>query len=774
MRSIYLDRGWKFTREGLGPHDLLSDHARDIIKQYSDGVIVEDLDEKDWKNVTLPHDMLLEGEYTRSYIKDYGNRLFLSGSLEAVIGWYRKKFYLGGELEGKRFILHFDGAGREVRVYLNESFVCKSISRSGAFDVDVTDVIRTGEENVNILAVRVDSSEPDLPWYQGGGIYDHVRLEVLEQADIVDDDILVETVYEADADKAVINIDCPVSVSDGIDHDLEIDVSIMDHEGNSMASADSALSVGPASSSHCHLKLEMSSPVLWECDSPALYSAVLTLTDKMTDRKSVHVRNFGIRSMSYYQGRGNYLNFKPINITGVSIYRDHAGCGVAVPDSIKEFRLVRLKELGFNAIRFAGGAASRHDLELCDRLGFLVYNEIGFEANAEESAAELRKMIRISRNHPSVYCYGIRGLGSSLAELCSGMDHLRTLSSIAEKEDPQRLFAVGIKHNKDADIDWDGIEQLFTIADVISSLGDNDFTDRLCDRFPEAPVMLGCIETPAWVRNCWVCVQRKIDYRDAIRGLVEADRLIRRRAEHSLGFFLATAYDHRGDPQPLEYPAVLSQTGLLDACGYMKDVSWYWKSRLGSEPIAWLFPGWEDIEQLDKPVDIYAFSNLDTVELSSGRKSLGRIKVPESGIVKWEGVGEQEEPLHIRGWHKYKKLIDKTEDFSGSPFNIRIEPADDSIVIGDGDVIIMNLSLLDVNGNVSKSAEDWISLRVSGAGVFAGCGNGAPLDHDSDLNPHRKAFHGRMQFLIRVTGKGNLIKVSASTDKLRTECTITL
>ena len=96
-----------------------------------------------------------------------------------------------------------------------------------------------------------------------------------------------------------------------------------------------------------------------------------------------------------------------MKIKGVCIHQDHAGVGVAVPDSIIDFRLRRLKEMGCNAIRSLAQCAARELLDACDRLGFLVMDENRHFNPAPDYMAQLEWLVRRDRNHPSVILWSV-------------------------------------------------------------------------------------------------------------------------------------------------------------------------------------------------------------------------------------------------------------------------------------------------------------------------------------------------------------------------------
>src|SRR5207237_6794679 len=84
------------------------------------------------------------------------------------------------------------------------------------------------------------------------------------------------------------------------------------------------------------------------------------------------------------------------------------GCvGVAVPESLWEFRSRKLEEMGANAYRTAHKPPSKELLDDCDRMGMMVMDENRHFNDAPEYLGQLEWMVRRDRNHPSVILWSI-------------------------------------------------------------------------------------------------------------------------------------------------------------------------------------------------------------------------------------------------------------------------------------------------------------------------------------------------------------------------------
>ena len=121
------------------------------------------------------------------------------------------------------------------------------------------------------------------------------------------------------------------------------------------------------------------------------------------------------------------------------------------------------------------------------------------------------------------------------------------------------------------------------------------------------------------------------------------------------GVFFWTGLDYRGEPNPLKYPAVGSEFGLLDYCGFPKDEAFYLKAWWTDEPVLHVFPHWNpsvvpgastvisstpDVisSEVEKSIDVWVYANCDEVELRLNGRSLGRKAMPRNGHLVWEDV----------------------------------------------------------------------------------------------------------------------------------------
>lgn len=175
---------------------------------------------------------------------------------------------------------------------------------------------------------------------------------------------------------------------------------------------------------------EISSPALWSPASPALYTLVSKLYDgkRLLDSEEI---TFGFRWFEWTADKGFFLNGEHYYFRGANVHQDQAGWGDAVTDAAARRDVRLMKEAGFDMIRGSHYPHSPAFTDACDREGMLFWSEAPFWStagpkedggwtagayplNAADTAAfeadvlrQLEEMIRIHRNHPSVFAWSM-------------------------------------------------------------------------------------------------------------------------------------------------------------------------------------------------------------------------------------------------------------------------------------------------------------------------------------------------------------------------------
>jgi beta-galactosidase/beta-glucuronidase len=172
--TLSLDQGWRFH---------LGDVTDTVDPSY---------DDHEWRRVDVPHDYVVEGTFDRTnpFVYPGMNTSWYSlhGFLPVQPAMYRKTISIPAEAKGKRLWLEFDGVFSNSRYWLNGRDIGSQYSGYTRSRFDITEAADYGGKN--ILVVRVDPRY-DGWWYEGGGIYRHVRLVMVDPVHIAPDGVFV-------------------------------------------------------------------------------------------------------------------------------------------------------------------------------------------------------------------------------------------------------------------------------------------------------------------------------------------------------------------------------------------------------------------------------------------------------------------------------------------------------------------------------------------------------------------------------------------------------
>ncbi len=151
-------------------------------------------DDSAWRVVDVPHDYVVEGTIQKTNpfpdvtIGRDGSWYPLHGYLPVQPAVYRKALAIPANAKGKRLWLEFDGVFSNSRYWVNGREVGSQYSGYTRSCFDITEAVDCG--GTNILTVQVDPRY-DGWWYEGGGIYRHVRLVTVDPVHVVPDGVFV-------------------------------------------------------------------------------------------------------------------------------------------------------------------------------------------------------------------------------------------------------------------------------------------------------------------------------------------------------------------------------------------------------------------------------------------------------------------------------------------------------------------------------------------------------------------------------------------------------
>jgi hypothetical protein len=440
--KININREWKFK---------LGDNKGAETESYNDD---------DWSDINLPHNFSIPYFQSMHWYTGYG--------------WYRKCFDILSQWELKRIFIEFEAAFRDAQIYINGHLVGSHRGGYTGFSFDVTEYLKTGR---NILAVRLNNIwNPRLAPRNGdhnftGGIYRDVYLVVTNQVHVTWYGIFVTT-PNLSKTSGDVNIKTEVRNDGSISKNYTVKTDIVDPPGKIISSVSSEEFI-PANTTveFDQTTKAIKVPKLWHPQHPFIYKAISSVLDGKETIDKIETP-FGFRWMKWTADSGFFLNGDHYYFKGANVHQDHAGWASAVTNAAIVRDVQMIKDCGMDFIR---GSHYPHDpsfSDACDTLGILLWQENDFwgsggtqkesdnwyegsgaypinkedQPDFEESVkTNLREMIRIHRNHPSIIVWSMcnEPFFTDGSTITSVRKFLKELSQLTHELDPTRGVGIG-------------------------------------------------------------------------------------------------------------------------------------------------------------------------------------------------------------------------------------------------------------------------------------------------------------------------------------------
>ena len=726
---LLMDFGWRFAFGHAFDPKKDFNHATGYFSYvaksgYGDGPASKNFDDRAWRILDLPHDWAVELPFDPNASYSHGFKTVGRNFPETSIGWYRRTFSIPESDLGKRISIEFDGVYRNATVWINGFYLGEEHSGYYGFEYDITDYLNYGEENV--VAVRVDATMEEGWYYEGAGIYRHVWLKKTSPLHIESHGSFISCEVRDNSAE----ITARASIKNELTHTAKFRMihAIFNAEGHTTAGKElPQLTLKPGERYEFSCTINVPSPLLWSVKTPTMYRLITTIEsgDSTIDR---YETPFGIRTLRFDAKEGFFLNGKHLALQGTNNHQDHAGVGTAIPDALQEFRVRRLKEMGCNAYRCSHNPPTPELLDVCDRLGMLVIDENRLMGTTAEHLDLLRKMIIRDRNHPSVFVWSIGNEEWAIEGNITGARIAETMKSYIQSLDPTRRWTYPNSGG------WgNGIS---TVQDIMGfNYIFNGDIDKQHRDFPNQPAM-GTEETTSratrgvYRDDSMNAHMQPIDRKGTGHGVEEGLTFYAARPFLS-GLFFWTGFDYRGEPHPYGWPQVTSQSGILDLCGFPKDMFYNLQSWWTDAPVLHISPHWNWKGREGETIDVWVYSNCDEVELFLNNKNLGRKAVPKNSHLSWK-VPFDPGTLLARGYRNTKEIIADRVETTGIPAMIALTP-DRSTLQADGeDVSVITVRMNDSLGHMVPDANNEIEFSLQGPGRIIGVGNGDPSSHEPD------------------------------------------
>ena len=742
-------------------------------------------DDSQWRMINIPHDFQIEQPWVtpdaseRADNSDPGanirSRLSSRGFKEMGIGWYRKTFTPNDNWRGKRVLFDFEGIMYVGDVYLNGQLIGGTDYGYVGFEIDVTQLLKYGQPNV--LAVKADTREPqNSRWYTGGGLYRDVDVVITDpKVYLMRHPLYIKTPQVSEAE-AIVSIQAEVACYNR--HPIKAEVVITDAQGNEVARQTQEFKRYQSTYEYQFNDIKLKNPKLWDCDTPYLYTAQVTVfhaDGKVADCIS---EQFGIRTVEFSPEFGMKINGKKVLLKGIANHHSLGALGAAAYPRAIEKRIQLLKEFGVNHIRTSHNPYSEDFMELCDKYGILVVDELydkwldqycgGRAPWALLWQKDIPEWIKRDRNHPSVVFWS---LGNELQTYWHiphadwGVTPYRMQRELLKRYDDTRLITVAM-HPRGRHMDTDSLPApLVHETDIASYNYRYMYFPGDSKNFPHMIFYQSEANTsnmgPNWFE-------------------MDLDKVI--------GAAYWGQIDYLGESGG--WPAKGWAQGAFDLSLQPKPVAYLLKSMFCDDPVVHIGiveseedRMWNGVQtgvarmndhwnhKMDEILSLYTYTNGDEVELLINGKSQGVKKnVPGRGQnkLKWDGV--KYVPGYIEAVaRKDGKIVARHRiETAGKVKKLIVEP-DNSNWKADGtDLQHLRISAVDSKGRRVPDINSHLRFRVEGDAAIVGVDNGNIVSHELHAVSERDLFHGSALVILRAGQTPGEITLVTECDDFKT------
>ncbi|MET3928845.1 beta-galactosidase [Lysobacter sp. OAE881] len=772
-------------------------------------------DDSGWQRVTLPHDWAIAGPFLKDGPYGGMGRLQTWGP-----AWYRRTLDIAAGDAGRSIFLDVDGAMSYATVWLNGQLVGGWPYGYNGWRVDLTPYVKPGRANQ--LAIRLDNPPESARWYPGAGLYRNVWLVKSDPVHVAHWGTRVTT-PQVSKESATIALEVSIDNDSPQNSDVtaSTDIFELDANGERRGSAVARIDHGRAripktSSATLAASTTLANPRLWgppPTQQPNRYVAVTTVSrgGRAIDRVETP---FGIRTIRFDANEGLFVNGERIAIRGVNNHHDLGALGAAFNVRAAQRQLDILREMGANAVRMAHNPPAPELLELTDRMGFLVVDEVFDSWERKKTPLDfhlvfpnwhepdLRAMLRRDRNHPSVVLWGV---GNEVGEQYTGEAGAaiaRKLHAIVREEDPTRptinamnwakpdmplpreLDVIGLNYQGEGirqEPEFEGTERIRTSPQydafhaafpdkaILSTETASALSSRGVYLFPvtgktSAPVRDGS-GGDSKIRQVSAYELHAVDFGSS------ADKVFASLDRHPFvaGEFVWTGFDYLGEPTPY-YDSRSSYSGIVDLAGFPKDRYYLYQARWRPElPMAHLLPHWTWPGREGQVTPVHVFTSGDEAELFVNGVSQGRKKkAPFEYRLRWDDVVYRPGELRVQAYKDGKPWASASTRTADAP--VRIDAvADRRVIANDGrDLSFVTVRVLDRNGVAVPNAGNRIRFIIEGPGEIVATDNGDPTDMEAFGSHERRLFSGLALAIVRaVPGSTGTITLHADSDALQ-------
>ena len=761
-------------------------------------------DDGTWKRVDLPHDWAIAGPFLETGPFGGVGRLPSWG-----IGWYRKALDIPASDRGRSIFLDVDGAMSYATVWLNGKLVGGWPYGYNSWRLDLTPYVVPGGSNM--LAIRLDNPPESSRWYPGGGIYRNVWLTKTAPIHVGHWGTHVRTA-RVSLDSAEVSLEVAMDNDSRSGATVSVATAIyaLDEQGTRSGQPvaqiqPQRLQVAAGASNVATGGVTIARPRLWgppPTQHPHRYVAVTTIRRDGVGIDEFETR-FGIRDVRMDPDKGMLVNGERIALKGVNNHHDLGALGAAFNVRAAERQLQMLVEMGANALRMSHNPPAPELLELTDRMGIVVIDEV-FDVWERKKTAldthlifpdwheqDLRAMIRRDRNHPSIVIWSI---GNEVGEQYTGEEGAaigRKLAAIVRQEDRSRPTMTAMNYARAhmplpatvdlVSVNYQGagirsnpgrfpeFRARFPGKMIFSSESASALSSRGEYQFPVTGALTSSVRPDAG--GDWNTHQVSAYELYASDFGTSADRSWSAQDQYPYvaGEFVWSGWDYLGEPTPF-YSSRSSYSGIIDLAGFKKDRFYLYQARWRPDlPLAHILPHWTWPGREGKFTPVHVFTSGDEAELFVNGKSQGRKKRAEFEYrLRWDLVTYEPGELKVIAYKEGKEWAASTVRTVGPAAKLDLVPDRSEIAADGADLSFITLRVTDQDGNTVPMAKDSVKFSIEGPGEIVATDNGDPTSFVPFPSTERPAFNGLCLAIVRgKPGQKGTITVRAQAPTLQ-------
>ena len=763
-------------------------NAQRMVKDLNFGWQFRLNNEGEWRTVDVPHDFQIEQPWVApaaderpdntDVAANIKSRLSSRGFKEMAKGYYRYHLTPTPDMEGRRMLLDFEGIMYTAEVFLNGEQVGGTDYGYVGFEIDITNKLKAGKDN--LIEVVADTREPNNSrWYTGGGLIRNVSL-ISTPKDLF---FGRHPLYITTKDNRLVSIGAEfTNLTKAKATDIKLE--ILDPDNNIVYSDKVSL---PRHRATRRQEVTVAKDIvipnakIWDIDTPYLYTVKAQLLREDGSVADETTDQFGIRTVEFSPEYGMKLNGRKVLLKGYANHHTLGALGAAAYPKAIEKRLQLMKQFGLNHVRTSHNPYSRQFIQLCDKYGILVVDELYDKWTRQHTGGkvpfeqhwqyDVPEWVKRDRNSPSVVLWS---LGNELQQDPNqpfndfGVTMYKLMRTLVHRYDSTRLTTVAmhpryrnwqtdsLPHDlaMNTDIQAYNYRYMYFPGDgrrfpwmnfyqseaSVSAMGPNYFEMNLDKVIGLA--YWGVIdylgESQGWPAKGWV------------QGVFDISLEPKPKAYFMKSFFKPE--------EPEVHIAVASA---------QKDVMWN-GVQIGN---AGMNDHWNYKPGAD--LTLYTFTNADEVELLLNGKSIGKKKNPKDdpkqrNQIKWEHVKYAEGTLQAIAYNNGKVVARHKIETTGKAVRLIVTP-DNSKWQADGmDLQHVRIEAVDKKGRRVPMAQDELTFSVEGDARIVAVTNGDNNSEELNVQDHRRLWNGSAMVILRSGQSPSKVQLKVSSPAFKT------